>query len=115
MKNPRFPSPRQTDFTVTNVLTGATVTSIKVDGKEILSATVTAPSDSESAMAALIVAEINKCNGKMVDHCTVEGFAAVQDVTDPSKIILTAGKGNIFIAYATYEYTRMPPPTSPDV
>ena len=94
-KNPRFPSPRQTDFTVTNVLTGATVTSIKVDGKEILSATVTAPSDSESAMAALIVAEINKCNGKMVDHCTVEGFAAVQDVTDPSKIILTAGKGNI--------------------
>lgn len=88
----RAPSPRESSFTISSVTNGASITSIKVNSKEILSGTVTATSTSTSAMATAIAAAINKCNGSITGNCTVAGFAAV---VSASTVKITAGTGTV--------------------
>ena len=96
--NARMPSPRTATFTVDNVSSGATVTSIKVGTKEILSTTVTSTSGSESDMAQKIVDAINACNGIATGGCGVAGFAATRS---DATITITAGKGTLTTPVAT--------------
>ncbi|WP_161603769.1 pilus assembly protein [Noviherbaspirillum massiliense] len=84
----RAPSPRETSITISSVSSGASITSIKVNSQEILPATVTAGSNSTSAMAAAIAAAINNCNGTATGNCTVRGFAAE---VSGSTVTITAG------------------------
>jgi type IV pilus assembly protein PilY1 len=90
--NARTPSPRTSSFSVSNITTPATITSIKVNGLEILPATVSAPSTSTSTMAAAIAAAINNCSGSATGNCTVSGYAAV---ASSSTVTITAGLGTV--------------------
>ncbi|WP_172657011.1 pilus assembly protein [Collimonas arenae] len=84
----RAPSPRTTSFSVSSILTGATVSSIKVNGLQILSGAVTAASTSSSNMAAAIAASINACNGSISGICGVAGYGAT---ASGSVVTITAG------------------------
>ncbi|SFN49076.1 type IV pilus assembly protein PilY1 [Formivibrio citricus] len=88
----RTPSARTTSFTVNSVGSGATISSITVNGLEILPATITAGSTSTSAFAQLIVDGINGCNGITTGNCTVEGFGAT---LSGSTVTITGGKGTL--------------------
>jgi type IV pilus assembly protein PilY1 len=73
----RAPSPVTSSFTVNSVSTGGAVSSIKINGLEILSATVTATSGSTTNAAIAIAAGINACNGSIVGNCKVAGYGAI--------------------------------------
>jgi len=105
----RMPNSRTSSFSIYSVGYGATVTSIKVNGQEILSGAVSSTSTNTSAMAQKIVNGINNCNGIATGQCTVAGFAATYA---GSKVTITAGKGTlatpVVATTGTFNYSSSP-------
>ncbi|MBE0621347.1 MAG: hypothetical protein IH605_12195 [Burkholderiales bacterium] len=79
-KYPRYPgqaTPATASVKVDNgIQSGDKVTGITVNGKQILSGTVTSGSKSESDMASDIAQKINNCTAGLVGSCTIAGYSA---------------------------------------
>lgn len=83
---PRMPAPRISSLTITG--SGATsVTSIKIDGKEVLSATIAA-SSLPATLASDIADSINACTFSITGSCQIAGYRA--EVTGSSVITISA-------------------------
>lgn len=92
--NARYPSPRNSTITVSgNNPTSTAVSSIKVNGQEILSAT-TSGSTTLSTVADRIRTNINNCTQAITGNCQVVGYSAtvsgsVVTITAPGAISFT--------------------------
>ncbi|NOT18240.1 MAG: hypothetical protein HOP20_09290 [Sulfuriferula sp.] len=74
-KYARYPSVRTATITVSSSSSSTSVSSIKVNGVEILSAATTA-STSYTAVALDIANKINACNGTATGNCAAAGYGA---------------------------------------
>lgn len=71
----RAPSPAFA-ITVTNANAGGSVSSVKVNNKQILSAT-TGSSTTNSTVANRVAANINACTNSIVGACEIKGYSAI--------------------------------------
>lgn len=82
---PRYPgltTPATATITIKNGIgNNDTVSSITVNGAQILSGTVTSGGTSELNMASAIEQRINNCTGGLVGNCTVAGYSASRSST----------------------------------
>lgn len=86
-------------FTISGAASTATITNIKINGKEILSGTATTSGTSASTrnsnLAASVVTKINACTTSMSGSCQIAGYSAsrsgaIVTITAPTGINITA-------------------------
>lgn len=112
--NARVPSPRTATITVGNPSSGSvtntTITSVKVNGQEILSATTTANTNINT-VASAIRTNINNCTQALTGNCQVVGYSAtvsgnVVTINAPGVISftpsVTKGTGNMAISTTAF-------------
>lgn len=104
--NARYPglftgTPATSVFTVATAASNPTVTSIKANGLEILSAT-TAGSTTIATVAANIVAGINACTDFVTGNCQVAGYSAALSSTSTVTITAPTTIGSTAINANTY-------------
>lgn len=109
----RYPKPRTATITIISV-SSTTVSSIKVNGLEILSGT-TASSSTDTTVASRIAANINNCTFGISGNCTVVGYSASSGggttvtITAPGAItytpVITSGGVTITAASAFVQGT----------
>lgn len=106
----RTPSPYASTISVSGA-NATQVSSIKVNGLEILSAT-TSSSSTNSTVASRIVTNINSCTGGVTGNCTALGYSATIDPNNSNNVIILAPTANTYTPVITKTSTATLTPTA---